>query len=111
LASEAASDWLTDVVEHAREAFALQHVVGITPTGLKALEDLLQVHAPPEGSIKTFRPGFTTLDVVKDHPATLYQAILEHPKGRRGMLARWRKRMMTHEASERGKLGALNRLR
>jgi hypothetical protein len=91
--SESETQWLDDIVEHARESFGLQHVAGITPNGLQILHDLLEFHTPPEGSIKTFRSGFTTLDVVKAHPATLYQTILEHPKGRSGMLARWRKRM------------------
>jgi len=106
LASESATQWLADVLEHGREAFGLQHVAGITPTGLQTLHDMLEFHTPPEGSIKTFRSGFTTLDVVNAHPATLHHAILEHPKGRRGMLARWRKRMMTQEAWERGGLAA-----
>jgi hypothetical protein len=100
--SESATEWLNDVVEHARESFGLQHVAGLTPSGLQTLHDLLGYHAPPEGSIKTFRSGFTLLDVVKVHPATLHQTILEHPKGRSGMLARWRKRMMTQDAWERG---------
>ncbi len=111
LASESETQWLIDVVEHAREAFGLQHVAGITPTGLQTLQKLLEFHAPPEGSIKTFRSGFSTLDVVKTHPATLHQAIVEHPKGRRGMLARWRKRMMTQDASERGGLEAQAQVR
>ena len=98
---ESEEDWCTDAEEYAKEAFTLQHVAAITVRGTQHLREMLGPHGLQDGAIKTYNPGFTRFDEPQEHPMTLHHTVVEHPLGRRGMLARWRIRLMTTDAWER----------
>ncbi|MBL6081941.1 hypothetical protein JMJ56_28565 [Belnapia sp. T18] len=95
---EAVEEWQADVEAYAKEAFTLQHVASVSVSGVRALYDLLGPHALPEGAIKTYNAGFSTLDVQAAHPVTTWETIQAHERGRTGMMERWRKRLMTRDA-------------
>ena len=98
---EADEEWLPEVEACAREAFGLQHVVGITDRGRSLLNDVLGEHGILAGAIKTYRSGFNRLDIPITHPLTAWRTVQEHPQGRPGMLKRWRNRLMTSDALDR----------
>lgn len=93
--------WLPDVEQAAKNSIMLQHFAAITKDGLTLINDALGSHGMAPGAIKTFRAGFSSLDIPDRHPATSRGAVADHHLGRAGMLERWRKRLMTTDASER----------
>ena len=93
--------WRADTTAYARDAFTQQHAAAITVRGVRHLREMLGPHAVQEGAIKTYWPGFTSLDVPQDHPLTNYTTVMAHEQGRKGMLTRWRNRLMELDAWER----------
>jgi hypothetical protein len=89
--------WRRDTEEYAREAFTLQHVAAVTVRGTRHLREMLGPQGLRDGAIKTYNTGFTRFDVPHDHPMTLYRTVVAHERGRKGMLARWRIRLMTSD--------------
>lgn len=104
--SEPVEHWLSDVKDYAIKAFTLQHAAAVTVRGVRHLREVLGPHALQEGSIKTYYPGFTTLDVQHQHRMTASETVAAHPQGREGMLNRWRNRLMTDDAMDRRNDGA-----
>lgn len=98
---DSVAEWRSVVEKFARDAFTLMHVAAVTARGAHHLQDLLGPHGIEDGAIKTFKPGFTRLDVPQFHPMTLHRNVLAHEQGREGMLTRWRNRVMTGEAWDR----------
>ena len=100
-AGESEADWMPEVNVYAKEAFGVQHVAAVTVRGAGCVRELLGSHGLLTGSIKTYRPGFSRLDVPSKHPMTSDRTIREHERGRAGMLERWRKRLMVRDAWDR----------
>lgn len=93
--------WRSELAEYAKEAFTVQHVAAVSLSGIRNLRDVLGEHALSEGAIKTFRQGFSQLDLVTAHPISSYQTVLSHEHGRAGLLKRWRIRTMGQDAWNR----------
>jgi hypothetical protein len=95
------NSFLEDVTPCAREAFTLQHVAAVTGRGLLHLDGMLGSHALPQGAIRIYLPGYSSLAVQQAHPLTPYKSVIAHQGGRKGMLNRLRIRCMTQDAWER----------
>jgi hypothetical protein len=98
---ESQNQWRGEVEDFAREAFALQHVVGVTVSGVARIREILGPHGLLPGAIKTYNAGFSLLDVPSDHQMTMWSTIREHNRGRVGMLKRWHRRLMSRDAYSR----------
>jgi hypothetical protein len=51
----------------ALDAFPIAHVAFVSGAGFRAAASLLPGHPPASGRLRTFRPGYTDMDLAEDH--------------------------------------------